>query len=124
MSRGGDMDEIRALRHQRHRNQPVDPQGNTGPEPCAEGLATEQAPKGAKRALVRATNGSLETQMAGKPSYSRPHADRTSKSTSLGPEGDVRHSSELAGAARREEALEGSRTPADGPRAKDRWGPR
>ena len=110
-------DENRTQSHRQHRKQPVDPQGNNGPAPCAETLVGKPAPKGANRAPVWATVWSLETQMAGKPSYSRPHADCTPTSMPLSPEGDIRHTSELARDAGREKAFEGGRTAADGPRA-------
>ena len=111
------VDETRARRHQGHRNQPVDPQGHTGTESCAESMVTEKARKGANWAPVWATVWSLETQMAKGPSYGRPHAGHTPTSMPLGPEGDIRHTSELARNAGREKAFEGGRTAADGPRA-------
>ena len=101
------VDETRARRHRGHRNQPVDPQGYTGTEPYAESMATEKARKGANWAPVWATVWSSGTQMAGRPSHGRQNAHRAQKSMPLGPEGGVRHSSELARTARREKIFRG-----------------
>ena len=112
MYRGdGLLGEIRARRHQRHWNRPVDPQGYTGTVPCAEGLATAQARKGANRAPVWATVWSSETQM-GRPSHGRRNARRATTPTTLGPKGAVRHTSKLATDAGQEEAFEGGRAAA------------
>ena len=93
----------------------MDPQGYNGPVPCAEVLVAKHARKGANWAPVWATAGSLETQMAKGPSYGRPHAGRTPTSMSLGSEGDIRHTSELARDARQRKAFEGGARLPTGP---------
>ena len=109
------VDEIRALGNQRDRMWPVDPQGNNGPVPCAEGLVAKQAWKGANWAPSWATVRSSGMQMAGRPSHGRRNARRATTPTTLGPEGAVEQTSKLATDARHEEAFEGGARLPTGP---------
>ena len=109
--------ENRTLGNRWRRKEPMYPEGNIVPAPRAETDSARGTSKGPNLAPASATvKGSAETQM-GEPPHGRRKARRATTSMPLGPEGGIRHFSELARTARREEALEGSRTPADGPRA-------
>ena len=112
---GGDMDENRTLGNRWHRKQPVDPQGYTGPVPCAEENFARGTRKGPNPAPALATvKGSAKTQMGG-PSHGRRKARRATTSMPLGPEGGIRHTGKLAREARQGKAFEGGARQPTGP---------
>ena len=107
--------ESRTLGNQFRRKEPMYPEGNIVPAPCAETDFARGTRKGPNLAPASATvKGSAETQMGG-PSHGRRKARRATTSMPLGPEGGIRHTGKLAREARQGKAFEGGARQPTGP---------
>jgi len=107
--------ESRTLGNQFRQKEPMYPEGNIVPAPCAETASARGTSKGPNLAPASATvKGSAETQMGG-PSHGRRKARRATTSMPLGPEGGIRHTGKLAREARQGKAFEGGARQPTGP---------